>query len=585
MRRRCLAAGMFLGLAMGAAATDAPMAGGEAASLQRADRIKTSNHAEFVQILHRLEQERARLPPEQQSYLRYLEAWQVAYAGDYERASSQLGAVIGQSDDPVLRVRALATLVNILGVGHRYEEAFARMSQMLEQLPRIDDKAVRYQALGEAAQLLIAAGQYELAVGYADQMLADLPPGESACKAMFFKLHARYRSGEAREPDAVFQEGVDTCVKAGEILVANAMRADVAALDMRRGRVADAIALLEKNYADVRSDQYPSLTAQVDGLLAQAYWTQGNVEKSEHFAHAVIDNGIKGEYTEPLSQAYEVLYRIARQRGDFPAALAWHEKYMAADKGYLDDVGARTLAYQMVRQQVQARKEQVDALNKQNQILQLQQALDRKAVETSRLYIVLLLTVLGFIALWLYRLKRSQLRFMRLARRDGLTGIYNRQHFVAEAEQALAYARRSARGASLVLLDLDHFKQINDSHGHAVGDQVLKQAVAVCQQHLRSTDIFGRLGGEEFGILLPECPIDQVLARAERIRREIEALSGDGHDSVVTASLGVASTARSGYELRQLLVDADAALYRAKRAGRNRVVSGHADAEDCAAAG
>ena len=162
---------------------------------------------------------------------------------------------------------------------------------------------------------------------------------------------------------------------------------------------------------------------------------------------------------------------------------------------------------------------------------------------------------------------------MKLARRDGLTGIFNRQHFVGEAERLLQYCRKSDRVACLVLLDLDHFKQVNDTHGHAVGDRVLRRAVAACQAHLRSTDLFGRLGGEEFGVLLPECGLDQAVARVEQIRLAIASVSlgEDVPNVAVSASFGVATVANSGYELRQLMTDADDALYAAKREGRNRV--------------
>jgi diguanylate cyclase (GGDEF)-like protein len=164
---------------------------------------------------------------------------------------------------------------------------------------------------------------------------------------------------------------------------------------------------------------------------------------------------------------------------------------------------------------------------------------------------------------------------MRMAQCDSLTGIYNRKHFMNESEYSLRYAQRSARGACLVLIDLDHFKLVNDTYGHATGDQVLRRAVAACQEFVRSTDVFGRLGGEEFGVLLPECGLDSGIERAEAIRRGIAGSSGQADPDIpVSASLGVAFTGESGYDLRQLLVDADQALYRAKRAGRNCVVAG-----------
>jgi diguanylate cyclase (GGDEF)-like protein len=286
-----------------------------------------------------------------------------------------------------------------------------------------------------------------------------------------------------------------------------------------------------------------------------------------------VDIASKSDFTAPLATAYQLLFQIEQQQGNMRDALAYHEKYMTADKSHLDDVREKALAYQIVKQQVEAKKVQLEALNKQNQILQLQQALDVKQMETGRLYIALLLTVLASIGLWLYRLKRSQLRFMRLARRDGLTGIFNRQHFVDEAGQALRYAAKSSRGACLILIDMDHFKLINDTHGHVIGDQVLKHAVTTCQGFLNSCDVFGRLGGEEFGILLPECTPSKTLDRAEQIRQAIDAITEwDSLSLKISASFGIAATDQHGYDLRRLLIAADDALYRAKRNGRNRVV-------------
>jgi diguanylate cyclase (GGDEF)-like protein len=119
-----------------------------------------------------------------------------------------------------------------------------------------------------------------------------------------------------------------------------------------------------------------------------------------------------------------------------------------------------------------------------------------------------------------------------------------------------------------------------------VGDRVLLRAVEACKTYLRSTDIFGRLGGEEFGILLPECTLEQVVVRAEQIRLAIATASTDEDTPSIpiSASFGVSSVVHSGYELRQLLIHADEALYRAKREGRNRVsVVDHT--EECLQAG
>ena len=237
-------------------------------------------------------------------------------------------------------------------------------------------------------------------------------------------------------------------------------------------------------------------------------------------------------------------------------------------------MSARQIAYERAKHEAAANRLQIDALNKQNEVLQLQQQLGKKAVETSRLYIALLIVMAVFIALFAYRTKRSQLHFMKLSRVDGLTGIDNRPYFIVQAERELEASRKLEQEVCVILCDLDHFKAINDKYGHATGDHVLRQAVQACRMHLRASDLFGRFGGEEFCILLPGCSLTDARQRCEQLRAAIATITADagGASSTVSASFGVAATASSGYELRQLLAHADAALYRAKYAGRNCVV-------------
>ncbi len=563
-----------------------PVADDPAQLLKQADSLKTSDHPEFVQLMKRLGAEAATLSPQQQMHLRYLQAWAVGYQGDYETATPLLNAVIAESTDATLRFRAGTTLVNMLAIGSHYEEAFAQVSQLLNQLPQIADKDARIQGLGVAALLYNEAGQYDLGLNYATQMLRENPDGDGGCKARALQVQSLYEGGKFATFGKQSREAIDASNKASEFLYANGIRANVASFDIQYGRSSAAIELLQQNYADVLRIGYPEQISEFDAALAQAYWDEGETALAQQYAHAAVDGGVKNEFTKSLASAYALLYQINKKQGDLDAALSYHEKYMAADKGYLNAVSAKALAFQTVKQQVLAKKLQIDTLNKQNQILTLQQTLAKKATETSRLYIVLLLVVLASIALWTYKIKRSQLRFMKLARRDGLTGIFNRQHFLNEAGLQLQYCRKSMRHACLVLIDLDHFKAVNDTHGHAVGDRVLLRAVEACKTYLRSTDIFGRLGGEEFGILLPECTLEQVVVRAEQIRLAIATASTDEDTPSIpiSASFGVSSVVHSGYELRQLLIHADEALYRAKREGRNRVsVVDHT--EECLQAG
>ncbi|HEY8328266.1 MAG TPA: GGDEF domain-containing protein [Rhodanobacter sp.] len=585
MHRRVVIAGwILLGVLVAGTVHSAvpPAVGDTTAMLQHANDVKLSDQQQFQQILDRLGTESANLPPVQLEYLHYLQAWQAAYRGDYGTSDSLLEGVLNQSVNLTMRFRAGVLLVNTLAERSRYEEAFQRQSLLLNQLSDITDPDARAQALVVAAYLYEEAGQYDLAFSYADRVSKE-SPGAYSCKAEHARIGALYKSGRLQNIDEQFQQGINICSKAGDLVYANGIRFYVASLALRRNHVARAFQILKSNYAAVQSSKYQMLISEFDALLAEAYLSTNQLAQAKQSALAVVAQSMRNRYGESLSIAYRVLYLVEKRRGNMSAALTYHESYMEANKGYLNAVNARALAFQTVEQQVLAKKLQIDALSKQNEILQLQQTLDKKATETSRLYIILLATVLAFIAFWAYRIKRSQLRFMKLARRDGLTGIYNRQHFVNEVELQLKYCRKSAREACLVLLDLDHFKAVNDTHGHAVGDRVLKRAVAACQAHLRSSDIFGRLGGEEFGIMLPDCTLQQVLARVELMRHAIAtaARGGETIDIPISASFGVASATHTGYELRELLASADDALYRAKREGRNRVSVSDGLAKPC----
>jgi diguanylate cyclase (GGDEF)-like protein len=557
-----------------AAAHCADISNDTAQLFARADSIKMIDNAGYQKLIEQLEARRATFSALDTWHLRYLEAWQTAYIGQDDIALPLLEAVAKQAPDADLREQATGTLINVLGINHRYQEAFTDLDQSLDELPSITRNSTRLHVLAEASQLLAEAGQYDLAITYADQMMLVPTPSSYSCLGRSIRLDAEYR--KATHNDALIaqlQRGVDECLTGGQVLSADTLRTDIASIEIEQGHDDSAIALLQGSYAGMLKVQYQWLASQYDALLAQAYWNENDAKQAEKYATETIDTASKGNFVEPLSSAYQLLYQIARQKDDLRDALVYHEKFLVADNTRLDEMHEKALAYQVAKQQIEAKKAEMDALTKQNRILELQQALDHKAVETSRLYIALLLTVLASISFWLYRLKRSQLRFMHMAGRDDLTGLLNRQHFIEEAEQSLRYADKSMRYASLILIDLDHFKSINDTHGHIVGDQVLQRTVAVCQRHLHACDVFGRLGGEEFGILLPECSAENAIERAEQLRIAIQATPGGeaGH-LAISASLGIASTTHHGHDLRHLLAAADEALYQAKRDGRNRVV-------------
>ena len=168
------------------------------------------------------------------------------------------------------------------------------------------------------------------------------------------------------------------------------------------------------------------------------------------------------------------------------------------------------------------------------------------------------------------------------AMHDKLTGLYNR-HYVEEwFGLELRRAQRHGRPIAAIMLDIDQFKRFNDSFGHEAGDLVLRELAVVLRRFARKSDVACRYGGEEFLVLLPECPFDAARSKAEQLREEVAKLElryDDQPLGPVTVSLGVAAFPDHAKESEQLLRCADEALYLAKQSGRNRVVAHSADSQ------
>jgi diguanylate cyclase (GGDEF)-like protein/PAS domain S-box-containing protein len=171
--------------------------------------------------------------------------------------------------------------------------------------------------------------------------------------------------------------------------------------------------------------------------------------------------------------------------------------------------------------------------------------------------------------------KAMEAELQRLATTDPLTGVANRRRFLQEMDMELARHKRFSKPAAFLLLDLDHFKQVNDTHGHAAGDLALRHLADLARMRLRRLDLFGRLGGEEFGILLPGTDEAGAMAFAEHFRHQLAhtpVQSGQG-PITLTASIGLTTFDPDDVAPDGILARADAALYSAKEGGRNRVVS------------
>jgi diguanylate cyclase (GGDEF)-like protein len=186
----------------------------------------------------------------------------------------------------------------------------------------------------------------------------------------------------------------------------------------------------------------------------------------------------------------------------------------------------------------------------------------------SIVFVFLVITVISLVTILILKRKRDQ--YQGMAMHDQLTGLHNRYYLHEMATQKLSEATRHQHSMCLLVLDLDKFKLINDSHGHLVGDDVLKKLALLLIEHNRAEDIVARIGGEEFVILLDHCSAKEAICKAELLRKKVAKLNPQG--IAITISIGVAKLKREGETFEKILERADNAVYQAKSDGRNCVV-------------
>jgi diguanylate cyclase (GGDEF)-like protein len=251
--------------------------------------------------------------------------------------------------------------------------------------------------------------------------------------------------------------------------------------------------------------------------------------------------------------------------------------YRVQQKRQWDFLANTTLDHaQRHNNRIQKYEEQL--LKNQVQIQQLKLNAQQRQQEAERLYLVLAAVVAISLALLAYTLWRSRRRFRSQAQTDSLTGIANRRHFLERAQQVAGGNRHAPQTASVFVLDIDHFKLINDAYGHQAGDAAIRHVATHANACLRSGDVFGRTGGEEFAALLPATDDSAAREVAERIRQVIEQtpLNHHGEEIHLTVSIGLMSGRLTGDNIETLMQGADKVMYRAKNAGRNRSLT-HAD--------
>lgn len=473
--------------------------------------------------------------------------------GDRERvaeASILLGYLQytrGEMDDALVNLQRGYELAGGLGkarlqrtalayIAHVYADAkvaqYDRAIQYYHQLLREHEEAgaaeARADTLFNLASTLERKGDFGAAVdGYHKALAAEQKLGRPQ-EAAFVQRSIGVVLGKAGRPSEalpLFASSLQVLVAAGDRDRAMMVRQSRGIVLRQLGRLEPAIADLEASRAWFERTGNQRFLERSESELAQALAAAGRWPEAyaARTRHAEIQNALAEKRREEHSARMRARFDLARTEQENQALL---------------------------REQASARR-----------IRRLQAAVLALSAGV--------IAALGYLA---WRRSRDARRMRDMAMTDELTRLPNRRHLLATGEAALLAARGDGRPLSLIGFDIDHFKRINDTFGHAAGDLVLQRVAHACRGALRPTDAIGRTGGEEFLVVLPATPGAEAARTAERLRAAVEQLDhGDIEAGLkVTISLGVAEW-RQGQTLGRLAATADDALYRAKSGGRNRV--------------
>ncbi|MGL6291421.1 MAG: diguanylate cyclase [Silanimonas sp.] len=539
--------------------------------------LRLSDPQAFIVGVRRLEAAPSPIDATARDQLRLLGAQALALEARYDEALRRTDPLAQSAASPELRLRAAALAVNVQAASRDFLEGQKRLEVLLAQVDALPDSPVRRHVDLVAAVFYNQLGQSDIAQRHAERVLAGDADLAERCSASLQQLEAQFARQPRRLGEDDFSAVSTRCAESGSALAAGFADVLYARWLTSQDDAERAAEHLGARMPSLLATRYAPLLAEAHAQLAESLQEIGRLDDAEAEADAALALSASLTSGLPLLMARRTRYEIALARGDTAGALRQLQAVMTAERAYQDEVRHLQEAYEAGRQESLARQQTLALLEERNAQLRLEA--ERSARTTTMLTLLLAPVALGVVGLlgWAWQSRREQRRHRRLAQIDPLTGLWTRPHFTQHAEAALAIAERQAQPMALVLVDLDHFSQVNSRHGHLSGDRLLA-AVGRTMVEMQGGNLhFGRLGGEEFAVLLPGAGLDTGLAFAERCRAAIATTRALGFDErttlAITASFGVVSTTAAGYRLRDLLANADQALYRAKGAGRNRVAA------------
>ncbi|GAB4168933.1 MAG: hypothetical protein Kow0020_02450 [Wenzhouxiangellaceae bacterium] len=512
------------------------------------------------------------LSPDQLDRLDLMRIRNRALEGRFSEGVALAEQVLARNPSLTHRLRALQLAANCALHGHEFARSLEYLGAMLELLPSIDDPVVHADTLSLASRIHRLVGEHAMALEYAAESVSWARKSDdlrTICDAHYSLALAQHDAGLLTLALESAQAAWGECQRSRDPIQIAASMTLMGRILHALGRHEAAIGWLQRAIDTYENAPYSSGLALARYELALAYLDHGDHARALAILERLEPEG-EGFELVTEDQINDALARAHAAAGQWAQALT-HLDRLSGIGGHEEIERNRRLAYLQAEFEARRREQELMLLREQVRQRELE---EQAAAVRLRMYGAIALSVVALVLLLLLALvylSYDRRRFHRISRHDGLTGLLNHRGFHERLEALLDARGADSPVACMIAADIDHFKRINDQHGHQAGDAVLRRAAEQLRKAFPTPAVLGRIGGEEFGIFIPDCNRLQALQRIHSFRMNLRPVVYRGRNIEYTFSFGIAEV-RETTRLETLRRLADEALYRAKRGGRNQVV-------------
>ncbi|MEM0912562.1 MAG: diguanylate cyclase [Pseudomonadota bacterium] len=544
----------------------------DSALLSKAYALRTSKPKEAESLLIQIE--RTALSDAEQDTYDYVDAYLLFMHRQVKESIEAYEALAKNGNTKKGRFDAYSSLGSLYAATQNWSAGLRILDYLNEHLSEIDNVESEEQAHMALFNFYSLLGEIDTLKNHIENIPSKKYSKRFHCIKDMQYLASLIELEITTITEADFTKAKNNCQDANESIPVLYIDSQQAVYAFELGKFDEALEILLTHKQAIQDVNYEPLLDDMHMLLGKLYMKRGEYDKAIFHANKVVIN-TPGDtlITDSDIASFEVLFEVAEARQDYQSALKYYQDFSKAQSLNITHENAKELSIQRARQESAEKSNQIALLDAENSLLRAQADLDAQTASNRLIIICLFVCLSILIGIWIYKRQSYYKILQKTSQSDDLTGISNRRHFVQEARKTLEYCKYNRQQVSLILIDLDDFKSINDTFGHLAGDEALKTATSVIKKICRADDLFGRLGGEEFGILLRGCSIEKAMEIAEICRDRLKKTNQQEEQQfTLTGSFGVVNSDIAGYRFEDLFAAADKALYGAKERGKNTVI-------------